>query len=91
MGLFDEIKTNIDVNNNESDSSDLPFMSIGEKNYKVVIENAEKKLEDICMTKATDIYGDVIPKIVLDRLGEEICMINKNGYACIYLVASDLA
>ena len=91
MGLFDEIKTDIDVNNNESDSSDLPFMSIGEKNYKVVIENAEKKLEDICMTKATDIYGDVIPKFVLDRLGEEICMINKNGYACIYLVASDLA
>ena len=91
MGLFDEIKTDIDVENKETEDSDYPFMSFKEKNHKVVIENAEKKLEDICMSKATDIYGDVIPKTVLDRLGEELCMINKNGYASIYLVASDLA
>ena len=91
MGSFDEIKTDIDVNNNETDNSDMPFMSFKEKNYKVVIENAEKKLEDICMTKAIEIYGDIIPKTVLDRLGDELCIINKNEYASIYLVASDLA
>ena len=58
--------------------------------FPPVIENSEQDLKDICFTKAHEMYGDPLPKIVEDRLDRELNSIISNGYAVMYIIAQKL-
>ena len=58
--------------------------------FPPVIENSEQDLKNICFTKAHEMYGDPLPKIVEDRLDRELNSIISNGYAVMYIIAQKL-
>ncbi|MDD3368681.1 MAG: PolC-type DNA polymerase III [Lachnospiraceae bacterium] len=55
-----------------------------------VIENCDQTLTDICYTKAHELYGEVLPDIVEQRLQKELNSIISNGYAVMYIIAQKL-
>ena len=55
-----------------------------------VIENSEEDLRRICYTKAHEMYGEELPKIVEERLERELNSIIGNGYAVMYIIAQKL-
>ncbi|MEG1877557.1 MAG: PolC-type DNA polymerase III [Lachnospiraceae bacterium] len=55
-----------------------------------VIEDSDKTLTDICYSKAHELYGDPLPRIVEDRLEKELHSIIKNGFAVMYIIAQKL-
>lgn len=55
-----------------------------------VIENSDATLRKICYDKAHSIYGDELPKIVVDRLEKELHSIISNGFAVMYIIAQKL-
>lgn len=54
------------------------------------IEGAEKKVRDMCYSRAHNLYGDKLPKIISERLEKELTSIIDNGYAVIYLISHKL-
>ncbi len=54
------------------------------------LENAEKDIEEICTSKAKELYGDPLPPIVQDRLKKELDSIIKNGFSTLYIIAQKL-
>lgn len=54
------------------------------------MENSDKNLTDITMTKAKSIYGDNLPDIVKERLDRELNSIIKNGFAVLYIIAQKI-
>ncbi|MBO6163147.1 MAG: PolC-type DNA polymerase III [Eubacterium sp.] len=54
------------------------------------IENSDKTLREICESKAHEIYGEELPKIVSDRLNKELDSIIGNGYSVMYIIAQKL-
>ena len=58
--------------------------------YPPVIENSDQDLKDMCFQKAHEMYGEVLPKIVEDRLEKELHSIISNGYAVMYIIAQKL-
>ncbi|MDE6981242.1 MAG: PHP domain-containing protein, partial [Lachnospiraceae bacterium] len=50
-----------------------------------VIENSDQTLRDICNRKAHEMYGEVLPPIVKERLERELNSIIGNGYAVMYI------
>ncbi len=54
------------------------------------IEGCEKKIEDIAMSKAKELYGDPLPEIVEVRLRKELDSIIKNGFSVMYIIAQEL-
>lgn len=58
--------------------------------YTPNIEGAEQEIRDLCYSKAKEIYGEPIPKIVTDRLEKELVSIIGNGFAVIYLISHKL-
>lgn len=55
-----------------------------------VIENSDETLTEICYTKAHEIYGPELPKVVEDRLKRELDSIISNGFAVLYIIAQKL-
>ncbi len=55
-----------------------------------VIQDSDKDLRDICYTKAHEMYGNPLPKIVEDRLERELNSIINNGYSVMYIIAQKL-
>ncbi|MDE6904394.1 MAG: PolC-type DNA polymerase III [Lachnospiraceae bacterium] len=55
-----------------------------------VIENSDQTLRDICNRKAHEMYGEVLPPIVKERLERELNSIIGNGYAVMYIIAQKL-
>lgn len=55
-----------------------------------VLDNSEEELRRICFDKAKEMYGENIPKIVVDRLEVELNSIIGNGYAVMYIMAQRL-
>lgn len=58
--------------------------------YPPSIENCEEDLTKMCHEKAHRIYGDVLPKIVQERMDKELNSIIGNGYAVMYMIAHKL-
>lgn len=58
--------------------------------FPPVIENSDQDLKDICFKKAHEMYGEVLPKIVEERLEKELHSIISNGYAVMYIIAQKL-
>ncbi len=55
-----------------------------------VIENSDQLLRDICHRKAHEMYGDILPPVVEERLERELNSIISNGYAVMYIIAQKL-
>ncbi len=55
-----------------------------------VIERSDEILRDICTKRAHELYGDVLPEIVQDRMETELRSIIGNGYAVMYIIAQKL-
>ena len=55
-----------------------------------VIEDSDAELRRICYDKAHEIYGDDLPKKVVDRLEHELNSIISNGFAVMYIIAQKL-
>ncbi len=55
-----------------------------------IIENSDRTLRDITTSKAKEIYGDPLPKVVEDRLSIELNSIIDNGYSVLYISAQKL-
>ena len=55
-----------------------------------VIENSDVTLKEICYSRAHEIYGELLPKIVEDRLEKELNSIISNGFAVMYIIAQKL-
>ena len=55
-----------------------------------VLENAERDIQDICTSKAKELYGDPLPQVVQDRLKRELDSIIKNGFSTLYIIAQRL-
>ena len=51
------------------------------------IEGAPEKLSNITWSKAREIYGDPLPKIVKDRIEKELNSIINNGFSILYMTA----
>ncbi len=55
-----------------------------------VIEDSDKTLRSICYEKATSMYGDPLPPVVVERLERELKSIITNGFAVMYIIAQKL-
>lgn len=55
-----------------------------------VIPDSDKLLTDICYNKAHEIYGEVLPVIVEERLKKELNSIITNGFAVMYIISQKL-
>ncbi|MBR5152039.1 MAG: PolC-type DNA polymerase III [Clostridia bacterium] len=58
--------------------------------YPPSIENCEQDLVDMCHKKAHAIYGDVLPKIVQERMDKELDCIVNYGFSVMYMIAHKL-
>ena len=55
-----------------------------------VIPDSDRTLTEICYRKAHELYGENLPKIVVDRLEKELHSIISNGFAVMYIIAQKL-
>ncbi|MFV0314127.1 MAG: PolC-type DNA polymerase III [Anaerotignum sp.] len=63
---------------------------IPDETFPPKIEGADDELRQICVDKATSIYGNPLPSIVQERLETELNSIISNGYAVLYIIAQKL-
>jgi len=63
---------------------------IPQKTYPPSIEGAEEQIEQLSWSKAKELYGENLPKIVKDRLDKELNSIIKNGFSVMYIIAQKL-
>lgn len=54
------------------------------------MEGSDDQLREIAYNKAHNIYGEVLPEIVKERLDKELNSIINNGYSLLYIVAMKL-
>lgn len=55
-----------------------------------VIPNSDEMLTKICYDRAHEIYGEILPEIVEERLKKELHSIISNGFAVMYIIAQKL-
>ncbi|CBK77846.1 DNA polymerase III, alpha chain, Gram-positive type [[Clostridium] cf. saccharolyticum K10] len=55
-----------------------------------VIPNSDEMLRNICYNRAHEMYGEDLPKIVVERLERELNSIISNGFAVMYIIAQKL-
>lgn len=55
-----------------------------------VIPDSDETLRTICYNKAHEMYGETLPRIVVDRMERELHSIISNGFAVMYIIAQKL-
>mgnify|MGYP004618185657 CR=1 FL=1 len=67
-----------------------PICPISKEKCPPHMDNCERDIENIAMTRAKELYGDPLPDIVKDRLEKELNSIIKNGFSVMYIIAQKL-
>jgi len=58
--------------------------------FPPVIEGSDIMLQEMCESKAREVYGESLPEVVAARLDRELGSIIKNGFAVMYVIAQKL-
>ncbi len=66
------------------------ILPIPEELYAPEIPGAEEQIINMSRSKAAQIYGEDLPKVVRERLDKELNSIITNGFAVLYLIAHKL-
>jgi DNA polymerase-3 subunit alpha (Gram-positive type) len=66
------------------------FKPIPDDLYSPQIPGADKEIRDMSYRKARELYGENLPKIVEDRLEQELKPIIAHGFSVLYLIAQRL-
>ena len=66
------------------------FEPIPKNLYSPIVPGAEEEIEEMSYNKAREMYGENLPKLVEDRLKQELTPIIGHGYAGLYLIAEKL-
>lgn len=66
------------------------ILPIPDGTFPPVIDGADDELYQMTNNTAKELYGDVLPDIVKDRLDRELNSIIKNGYAVLYIISQKL-
>ena len=81
----------IENTNKIADMCDVlrPFLD-DKQTYSPELPGAADELQNLALTKAHELYGEVLPEIVQKRLDKELNSIIGNGYSSLYMVAQKL-
>lgn len=66
------------------------ILPVPKEKYPPKIPNADVKLRETCNAKAKELYGEVLPNEIKERLSAEIEPIIREGYAVMYIAAKML-
>lgn len=88
--LGDRAKEIVITNTNKIADMCEKIQPVKDGSYPPSIENCEQDLVDMCHAKAHRIYGEVLPKIVQERMDKELNCIVKYGYSVMYMIAHKL-
>lgn len=58
--------------------------------YTPEIVDVDKKLKDLCFSRAWELYGNPLPEIIEQRLNKELDAIITHGFAVVYWIAHKL-
>lgn len=83
---YEVVITNTNKIKNEIES----IKPIPDGKYPPVIEGSDESLREMTYKRAHEIYGDILPQIVEERLEKELKSIISNGYSVLYIIAQKL-
>ncbi|MGM9540792.1 PolC-type DNA polymerase III [Anaerovibrio sp.] len=66
------------------------FKPIPDGLYSPMIPGADEEIREMTYTKAHELYGSVLPKVVQDRIDQELKPIIAHGFSVLYLIAHKL-
>ncbi|WP_407399771.1 PolC-type DNA polymerase III [Anaerovibrio sp.] len=66
------------------------FKPIPDELYSPMIPGADEEITSMTYNKAKSMYGEVLPKIVQDRIDQELKPIIAHGFSVLYLIAQRL-
>lgn len=78
------------TNTNKIDKMCEKISPISSEKCPPHIEGAEEEIKNVAIGRAKELYGDLLPKIVEERLTKELDSIIKNKFSTLYIIAEKL-